>query len=173
MQMADTVAAVGTFARAAAFSLSASEPVSNVLAKGGQASAQSLVPPCHRKELGIKAAMLIPPLGGSTAASSSATHPNDVQPTAPRPKSLPGNDYSSTRICDGIWEHKGAAAVGLVQSVQCKSVKWSGFTAFISAPQVEGVYSWLQTNPLGLMSERESSTISRGLPMFRALFRRL
>merc|ERR1719384_1671205 len=73
-------------------------------------------------------------------------------PSAPvdpvlRKKATMGRDYQSSDIAGGEWEHKGAGAV-------------------------DGSYQWLPDNPLGLMSERESSTISRGLPMFRALFQR-
>jgi len=58
-----------------------------------------------------------------------------------------GRDYKDCSIGGGEWELKGAGA------------------------EPDGSYRWLEDNPLGLMSERESSTISRGLPMFRALFR--
>lgn len=70
-------------------------------------------------------------------------------PVAPlaHKRATAGRDYQSSVIAGGDWEHKGAGAVG-------------------------GSYQWLLDNPLGLMSERESSTISRGLPMFRALFQR-
>lgn len=64
-----------------------------------------------------------------------------------RPHATAGRDYQSSDIGGGEWEHKGAGAV-------------------------DGDYQWLPENPLGLMSERESSTISRGLPIFRALFQR-
>merc|ERR1719330_2169464 len=69
-----------------------------------------------------------------------------VDPIA-RPRATAGRDYQSSDIAGGEWEHKGAGAV-------------------------DGSYHWLPNNPFGLMSERESSTISRGLPMFRALFQR-
>jgi len=65
-----------------------------------------------------------------------------------RVRATAGRDYQDKDVGGGEWEHKGAGAI-------------------------EGSYNWLPDNPLGLMSERESSTISRGLPMFRALFQRV
>lgn len=80
------------------------------------------------------------------------TLPDAGTPAAPiasiaRTRATTGRDYQSSNIAGGEWEHKGAGMVG-------------------------DSYQWLLENPLGLMSERESSTISRGLPMFRALFQR-
>mmetsp|Transcript_16270 Transcript_16270/g.35238 ORF Transcript_16270/g.35238 Transcript_16270/m.35238 type:complete len:330 (-) Transcript_16270:138-1127(-) len=62
-----------------------------------------------------------------------------------RPHATMGKDFQDHNVAGGEWDHKGAGAV-------------------------EGSYNWLADNPIGLMSERESSTLSRGLPMFRALF---
>jgi len=77
-----------------------------------------------------------------------------LDPSAPvepvrRVNATAGRDYKDKDVGGGKWEHKGAGA------------------------DAEGSYRWLAENPLGLMSERESSTISRGLPMFRALFERV
>mmetsp|Transcript_71608 Transcript_71608/g.232828 ORF Transcript_71608/g.232828 Transcript_71608/m.232828 type:complete len:324 (-) Transcript_71608:123-1094(-) len=69
-----------------------------------------------------------------------------IEPVA-RPNATVGKDYQDHAVGGGEWEHKGTGAV-------------------------EGSYNWLQENPLGLMSERESSTLSRSLPIFRALYRR-
>jgi len=69
-----------------------------------------------------------------------------IEPVA-RPNATVGKDYQDHAVGGGEWEHRGAGAV-------------------------EGSYNWLQENPLGLMSERESSTLSRSLPIFRALYRR-
>merc|ERR1711879_913824 len=70
-----------------------------------------------------------------------------VEPV-PRPHATAGKDYQDKTIGGGEWENKGAGAV-------------------------DGSYHWLEDNPIGLMSERESSTISRDLPMFRALFQKV
>jgi len=83
------------------------------------------------------------PAEGGAASASGAP----IEPVR-RARATVGRDYQDKDVGGGEWEHKGAGAV-------------------------EGSYNWLPDNPLGLMSERESSTISRGLPIFRALFQRV
>eukprot|EP00928_Gymnodinium_smaydae_P027288 TRINITY_DN21146_c0_g1_i1.p1 TRINITY_DN21146_c0_g1~~TRINITY_DN21146_c0_g1_i1.p1 ORF type:complete len:383 (+),score=98.69 TRINITY_DN21146_c0_g1_i1:105-1253(+) len=83
---------------------------------------------------------------GGDAAAQSPAGAGAIAPV-PRPRATAGRDYQDKAVGGGEWEHKGAAAAA------------------------DGSYAWLSENPLGLMSERESSTISRGLPIFRALFR--
>ncbi|HEY9873693.1 MAG TPA: hypothetical protein V6D12_09655, partial [Candidatus Obscuribacterales bacterium] len=45
---------------------------------------------------------------------------------------------------------------------------------FLAHPafQIQGTDIWLETNPLPVPTERETSTLSRGEPVYRALFKR-
>mmetsp|Transcript_10174 Transcript_10174/g.23077 ORF Transcript_10174/g.23077 Transcript_10174/m.23077 type:complete len:326 (-) Transcript_10174:60-1037(-) len=83
-----------------------------------------------------------------TALPTKATEDGVAIAPVARPRPIDGGDYHDTAIGGGDWEHKGAGA------------------------EEDGSYQWLSENPLGLMSERESATLSRGLPMYRALFQR-
>lgn len=87
--------------------------------------------------------------GNATSASleDGALASAAIQAVA-RPKATVGKDYQDKTVGGGEWEHKGAGADN-------------------------GSYNWLGANPVGLMSERESSTISRGFPMFRRVLCKL
>lgn len=86
------------------------------------------------------------PQDKSESSYGAASEHKAMEPIA-RPRPTVGKDYATADVGGGEWENQGAAAV-------------------------DGSYQWLPENPLGLMSERESSVISRGQPIFRALFQR-
>jgi hypothetical protein len=134
-QMVDTFAAQGTFSRTAE------------LAFGDGAS--------------VAAA------GAAKGSVSAGTAVTDEVLTGPRSRAMQGNDYSAkvaTRRCAtaGAAREGGMVSTRILTRTVLQDIgtgEWENKGAGASAA---GSYDWLTKNPLGLMSERESSTIRCG-----------